>query len=72
MGTNVPSARMVPGADARATCGSVGPAIWRIFFTAPFAVHGGELYVSEWPNARVYRLDGDDWVFSGRLGEELE
>jgi hypothetical protein len=31
------------------------------------------LYVSEWPNARVYRYGGGtDWIPAGRLGEELE
>lgn len=41
--------------------------------TYGFAVHRGELYVSEWPNARVYKHGGGkEWIFAGRLGEELE
>jgi len=36
-------------------------------------VHGGELYVSEWPNAMVYRHGGGTkWIDCGRLGQELE
>jgi hypothetical protein len=50
--------------------------------TYGFAVHTGRLFVSEWPNARVYRLadEGHDsvksgsvnWELAGRLGEESE
>lgn len=41
--------------------------------TYGFAVHAGDLYVSEWPHAHVFRLgDGDAWEFAGRMGEELE
>ena len=41
--------------------------------TYGFAVHRGELYVSEWPNAKVYRFGGpNNWIFAGRAGEENE
>lgn len=41
--------------------------------TYGFATHRGQLYVSEWPNASVFRWGGDkQWLFSGRLGNELE
>lgn len=45
--------------------------------TYGFAVHAGRLFVSEWPNARVYRMSGDgsgpvEWQLAGRLGEERE
>lgn len=41
--------------------------------TYGFATHRGQLYVSEWPNASVYRWGGDkQWLFAGRLGDELE
>lgn len=41
--------------------------------TYGFAVHRGELYVSEWPQAHVYRyLGGTEWQDTGRLGGELE
>ena len=41
--------------------------------TYGFATHHGELYVSEWPHARVFRLASDgDWIPAGRLGEEME
>jgi len=37
-----------------------------------FAVYGGQLYLSTWPLAYVYRLEGDTWLAAGRTGEELE
>jgi hypothetical protein len=41
--------------------------------TYGFATHNGELYVSEWPHAKVFRWGGDKkWLEAGRLGEELE
>lgn len=41
--------------------------------TYGFATHRGQLYVSEWPNASVFRWGGDkQWLFAGRLGDELE
>lgn len=41
--------------------------------TYGFAIHRGELYVSEWPNAHVFRyLGGDRWQDTGKLGDELE
>lgn len=41
--------------------------------TYGFATHRGQLYVSEWPNASVYRWGGDkQWLFAGRLGDERE
>ncbi len=41
--------------------------------TYGFATHRGQLYVSEWPNASVYRWGGDkQWLFAGRLGDEQE
>ncbi|MBW3542661.1 MAG: LamG domain-containing protein [Planctomycetes bacterium] len=41
--------------------------------TYGFAVHRGELYVSEWPHARVFRYGGGtEWLPVGRLGEEME
>jgi outer membrane protein assembly factor BamB len=41
--------------------------------TYGFAVHRGSLFVSEWPNAHVYRYaGGKQWDDVGRLGEELE
>lgn len=41
--------------------------------TYAFATYRGDLYVSTWPNASVYRFDGvDQWTNFGRLGEELE
>jgi hypothetical protein len=41
--------------------------------TYGFGIYRGELYVSEWPNAHVYRYRGvSDWVDTGRLGSELE
>ncbi len=41
--------------------------------TYGFASHYGDLYVSEWPNAEVYRLGGEkEWIFAGRLGSEKE
>lgn len=41
--------------------------------TYGFAVYRGELYVSTWPEGKVYRLDEPAaWVDCGRLGEELE
>jgi hypothetical protein len=41
--------------------------------TYGFGIHRGELYVSEWPKAHVFRYRGDlDWVNTGKLGQELE
>jgi hypothetical protein len=41
--------------------------------TYGFAVHRGNLFVSEWPQAHVYRYGGaSHWDDAGRLGEELE
>lgn len=41
--------------------------------TYGFAVHEGELYVSEWPNAKVFRFGGpQNWIYAGRAGEEKE
>lgn len=41
--------------------------------TYGFGVHRGELYVSEWPQAHVFKYRGDnDWQDAGKLGEELE
>lgn len=41
--------------------------------TYGFGIHRGELYVSEWPKAHVFRYRGDfDWVDTGKLGQELE
>ncbi|MEO8497673.1 MAG: LamG domain-containing protein [Planctomycetota bacterium] len=41
--------------------------------TYGFATHYGQLYVSEWPHAKVFRWGGDkQWLPAGRLGEELE
>ncbi len=41
--------------------------------TYGFATHRGQLYVSEWPNASVYRWGGNkQWLFAGRLGDEQE
>ena len=41
--------------------------------TYGFAAHRGDLYVSEWPHARVFRWGGgQDWILAGRLGEENE
>lgn len=41
--------------------------------TYGFATHNGQLYVSEWPNAKVFRWDaGRQWLEAGRLGEEKE
>jgi hypothetical protein len=41
--------------------------------TYGFGIHRGDLYVSEWPKAHVFRYRGDsDWEDTGRLGEELE
>ncbi len=41
--------------------------------TYGFAVHRAQLYVSEWPQAHVYRyLGGTRWEDTGRLGNELE
>ncbi|MBS0205150.1 MAG: hypothetical protein JSS49_19780 [Planctomycetes bacterium] len=41
--------------------------------TYGFAVHGGSLFVSEWPQAHVYRYAGGTrWDDAGRLGQELE
>jgi|694.fasta_scaffold07396_8 hypothetical protein len=41
--------------------------------TYGFGIHRGELYVSEWPNAHVYRYRKElDWIDTGKLGQELE
>ncbi|MBI1325014.1 hypothetical protein GC170_17765 [bacterium] len=41
--------------------------------TYGFAVYRGALYVSTWPEGKVYRLEEPAaWVDCGRLGEELE
>jgi hypothetical protein len=41
--------------------------------TYGFGIHRGDLYVSEWPQAHVFRYRGDfDWVDTGKLGQELE
>ena len=41
--------------------------------TYGFGVYRGELYVSEWPQAHVYRyLGGTNWADAGKLGMELE
>ncbi len=42
--------------------------------TYGFATHRGDLYVSEWPHARVMRFGGrpGQWLPAGRLGEEKE
>jgi len=41
--------------------------------TYGFAVYCGDLYVSEWPNAEVFRYaGGTNWVPAGRAGEERE
>lgn len=37
-----------------------------------FAVFGGKLHLSTWPEAYVYRLEEESWVAVGRPGEELE
>ncbi|MDP7016964.1 MAG: hypothetical protein QGG36_14260 [Pirellulaceae bacterium] len=41
--------------------------------TYGFAAYRGELHVSEWPHARVYRYEGGQaWRPAGRLGDEKE
>ncbi len=43
--------------------------------TYGFAVHRGDLYVSEWPRAHVYRFQDHperQWIDTGKLGNELE
>lgn len=41
--------------------------------TYGFAVYRGGLYVSTWPEGKVYRLqEANRWIDCGRLGEELE
>lgn len=41
--------------------------------TYGFAVHQGSLFVSEWPQAHVFRhIEGTNWQDAGKLGEELE
>ena len=41
--------------------------------TYGFGVYRGELYVSEWPQAHVYRYGGGSrWIDAGKLGTELE
>jgi hypothetical protein len=41
--------------------------------TYGFATYQGDLFVSEWPHAKVLRWGGAaDWLYAGRLGEEKE
>jgi hypothetical protein len=42
--------------------------------TYGFGVHRGELFVSEWPQAHVFRWSEPmrEWLDTGKLGEELE
>jgi hypothetical protein len=41
--------------------------------TYGFGIYRGELYVSEWPQAHVFRYLGDHaWEDAGKLGQELE
>lgn len=41
--------------------------------TYGFATYRGQLYVSEWPHAKVFRWSGgQQWVPAGRLGDEME
>lgn len=41
--------------------------------TYGFATYHGDLYVSEWPHAKVLRWGGDStWLPAGRLGDEKE
>lgn len=41
--------------------------------TYGFGIHRGDLYVSEWPKAHVFRYrGGSDWADTGKLGQELE
>ena len=41
--------------------------------TYGFGVYRGDLYVSEWPKAHVFRYGGGtSWVDVGKLGQELE
>jgi hypothetical protein len=41
--------------------------------TYGFGIHQGELYVSEWPKAHVFRYrGGNTWEDTGKLGQELE
>ncbi len=41
--------------------------------TYGFAVHAGRLFVSEWPQAHVFRYSGGTtWEDAGKLGSELE
>lgn len=41
--------------------------------TYGFGIHKGDLYVSEWPKAHVFRYRGEsDWIDTGKLGQELE
>ena len=41
--------------------------------TYGFAVHQGSLFVSEWPQAHVFKhIEGTNWEDAGKLGEELE
>jgi len=52
-------------------CGQVGPE--ENTQTYSFAVHEGKLHVGTWRSGRVYRYEADDnWVDTGRLGNELE
>ena len=41
--------------------------------TYGFATYRGQLFVSEWPHAKVFRWGGGkNWISAGRLGEEKE
>ncbi len=52
-------------------CGRVGPA--ENTQTYSFAIYQGRLHVGTWRTGRVYRYRGDnDWLDTGRLGDELE
>jgi len=52
------------------TGGTINPPIHQDY---SFCVYGGQLHVSTWPLAHVYRMDKDGvWTSSGRPGEELE
>lgn len=50
--------------------GTISPPIHQDY---SFAVYGGRLHVSTWPEAHVYRMNADNaWSLLGRPGEELE
>lgn len=43
--------------------------------TYGFGIHQGKLFVSEWPQAHVFRMDRfepSEWTDTGKLGQELE